>query len=71
MGVHPVDDGWETQDDVEDPQAWYDALRVGQANGGVIVADELGIYPDRMGRAAQRALGAKNFLKNRVDTMVT
>ena len=55
-GIDPREDGWDLQDDVDDPQAWYDSLRVGEVGGGVVVADELGIYPNRMGTAARLAL---------------
>src|SRR5690606_5045883 len=55
-GIDPRSGGWDLQDDVDDPQAWYESLRVGEVNGGVVVADQDGIYPDRMGTAARLAL---------------
>lgn len=59
-GEHPLIDGWETPDDVDDPQMAYESLRVGEVNGAKVVADQDGVYIDRMGRAARRLFSGYN-----------
>lgn len=54
-GEHPIRDGWEKPADVDDPHAAYDELMSGPAE---VVADQDGIYYDRMGAAAQSAFCA-------------
>lgn len=51
-GAHPLKDGWEGNS--EDPDAKYDDL-VADDYGWEIVADNNGIYPERMGGAASEA----------------
>ena len=55
-GQHPIRDGWETQEDVADPQAAYDAM-TRHEYGWAVVADDEGIYYERMGEAARRVFG--------------
>lgn len=52
-GQHPIRDGWEMPEDVDDPQAAYDDI-TRHEYGWQIVADHDGIYYDRMGSAAER-----------------
>ena len=53
-GQHPIRGGWEMP--VDDPQAAYDEL-TSYEYGWAVVADDEGVYYDRMGAAAQRVFG--------------
>jgi hypothetical protein len=48
-GDHPIKDGWDGNDD--DPKASYDKI-ISYEYGWKVVADNDGIYPDKMGSAA-------------------
>lgn len=57
-GDDPRTDGWETQEDVDDPQRRYDELTSHPTpSGWQVVADNDGIYYERMGEAARRVFG--------------
>ena len=47
---------WEGK--LDDPRPVYDAFRADWTSH--VVADDLGVYPDRMGRAAMRYFGVSN-----------
>ncbi len=53
-GENPIDAGWEGCAD--DPQGEYDNI-MSYKYGWEIVADEEGIYPDKMGSAAKKEFG--------------
>ena len=53
-GDDPITGGWEMP--VDDPQAAYDRL-TGHETGWTVVADQDGVYYDRMGEAAKRVFG--------------
>ena len=56
-GSHPVADEWEPNlPDGYTPQQLYDEL-TGCEYGWHIIADDAGVYPERMGAAGQRAFG--------------
>ena len=54
-GGHPIRDGWEMPEDVDDSQAAYDDI-TRHEYGWAVVADDEGIYYDRMGAAGTTAL---------------
>src|SRR5690554_6667309 len=56
-GDHPVRDGWESDfPDGYTPQLLYDDL-TSDEYGWEIIADDAGVYPDRMGAAGRMAFG--------------
>jgi hypothetical protein len=56
-GGHPIQDCWESDfPDDYIPQQLYDEL-FGDEYGWEIIADEVGIYPERMGAAGRIAFG--------------
>ena len=56
-GSHPIADEWEFDlPDGYTPQQLYDKL-TSYEYGWQIIADDAGIYPERMGAAGQRAFG--------------
>lgn len=56
QGFHPIRDGWEMPTNVKDPQAAYDKL-ISYEYGWAVIADQDGVYPERMGAAGRAALG--------------
>ena len=56
-GGHPVQDRWESDfPDDYIPQQLYDKL-FGDEHGWEIIADDAGVYPERMGAAGRMAFG--------------
>jgi hypothetical protein len=56
-GDHPVKDGWETNlPDGYTAQQLYDEL-TSYEHGWEIIADDAGVYPERMGAAGRMAFG--------------
>ena len=54
-GAHPVDEGWESDlPDGYTPQQLYDEL-TSYEYGWEIIADDAGVYPERMGAAGRTA----------------
>jgi hypothetical protein len=59
-GAHPVDDGWESDlPDGYTPQQLYDEL-TSYEYGWEIIADDAGVYPERMGAAGRMVFGLDN-----------
>ena len=56
-GVNPVDDGWESDlPEGYTPQLLYDEL-TGREYGWQIIADDAGVYPERMGAVGRYVFG--------------
>ena len=56
-GEHPVKDGWMSNiPDGYTPQQLYDEL-TGREYGWEIIADDAGVYPERMGAAGRMVFG--------------
>lgn len=60
-GSHPVVDRWETNlPDGYTPQQMYDKL-ISYEYGWEIIADDAGVYPERMGAAGRMAFGLEIY----------